>query len=170
MNNTTEPTKHTRTGNKTLNKKPGVDHNHNHNHNHNHTTQKEYCFFKPTSILRKALENTAKSFGCLTYTEDDYWLTIVGEKTTIDNIEEVRHIILSDEYGYGRTLTSAVQQTDIPIQHLKKWCDAYILGFVEGVAGHPDLDWFGTISKHPRVLGILDGTRSAKRYTEENKK
>ena len=89
------------------------------------------------------------------------------EKIAIDSIEDVRCVVLSDEYGYGRTLTSAVQHVDIPMEHLKKWSDDYILGFVEGVAGHADLGWFGKVSKHPRVLGILDGASSAQRYTQE---
>ena len=136
---------------------------------YDYPAQREYCFFKPKSVLRKALKNAAESFGCLTYMGDDYWLTIVGERTAIDNLEEVRCVVLSDEHGYGRTLNNAVQQADIPMEHLKKWTDSYILGFVEGVAGHVDLGWFGMISKHPRVLGILDGARSAQRYAEENK-
>lgn len=131
-------------------------------------TQREYCFFKPTSVLRRALKNTAESFGCLAYMVGDYWLTIVGEKTAIDSIEEVRCIVLSDEFGYGRTLQSAIQREDIPTGLLSKWSDDYILGFVEGVAGHPDLDWFGATSRHPRVLGILDGASCGRRYAEEN--
>lgn len=134
-----------------------------------HPVQREYCFFKPKSVLRKGLKNAAESFGCLTYMEDDYRLTIVGEGATIDNLEAVRCVVLSDEYGYGRTLKTAVQQVDIPIEHFKKWSDSYILGFVEGVAGHADLGWFGMLSKHPRVLGILDGASSARRYVEEHK-
>ena len=136
---------------------------------YDYTTQKEYCFFYPKSVLRKALKNVAESFDCRTYMVDDYRLTIVGEKTTIDNIEEVRCVVLSNEYGYGRTLNNAAQQADIPMEHLKKWSDDYILGFVEGVAGHVDLGWFGMFSKHPRVLGILDGANSARRYVEEHK-
>lgn len=81
--------------------------------------QRGYCFFKPKSVLRKALKNAAESFGCLAYTEDDYWLTIVGEKAAVDNVEEVRRLVLSDEYGYGRTLTGAVQQVDILMDQLE---------------------------------------------------
>ena len=134
---------------------------------YSHPAQKEYCFFKPQSVLRKALKNAAESFGCLTYMEDDYWLAIVGEKATIDNVEEVRCVVLSDEYGYGRTLKAALQQVDIPMEQVKKWSDDYILGFVDGVAGHVDLGWFGMVSKHPRVLGILDGASSVRRYVED---
>lgn len=136
-----------------------------------HPAQREWCFFKPNSVLRKGLKNTAESFGCLTYMADDYWLTVVGEKIAIDNIEKVRCVVLSDEYGYGQPLKTALRQVDIPIEQFKKWSDDYILGFIEGVAGHIDLGWFGQTSNHPRVLGILDGAKSAQQYAEkkENK-
>lgn len=131
------------------------------------STQREYCFFYPKSVLREGLKNAGESFGCLTYMEDDYWLTVVGEKIAIDNLEEVRCVVLSDEYGYGRTLKAALQRVDIAVEQFKKWSDDYVLGFIEGVAGHADLGWFGALSKHPRVLGILDGANSARRYVEE---
>lgn len=69
-----------------------------------------------------------------------------------------------------------IRRADTEIRHAageyhrgtpRKWSDDYILGFVEGVAGHVDLGWFGKVSKHPRVLGILDGASSAQRYTQE---
>lgn len=137
---------------------------------YSHPAQREYCFFKPKSVLRKGLKNAAESFGCLTYMVDDYWLAIVGEEIAIDNIEKVRCVVLSDEYGYGQSLKTALQQVDIPIEQLKKWLDDYILGFIEGVAGHIELGWFGMVSKNPRVLGILDGASSARRYVEEKEK
>ena len=77
--------------------------------------------------------------------------------------------VLRNEYDYGQTLTSAVQQVDIPVEHINKWSDDYISGFVEGVAGHVVMGWCGMVSKHPRGLGILDGASSAQRYAEEYK-
>lgn len=102
-------------------------------------------------------------------TRTGWGLGFSPEGIAIDNIEEVRCVVLSGEYGYGRALVSAVQQVDIPMDHLEKWSDDYIHGFVEGVAGHADLGWFGMVSKHPRVLGILDGASSARRYREVHK-
>lgn len=46
----------------------------------------------------------------------------------------------------------------------RKWADDYILGFFEGVAGNPDTEHLSRFSKHPRILGILDGFDSMKRY------
>ena len=137
---------------------------------YSHPAQREYCFFNPNSVLRKGLKNATESFGCLTHMADDYRLAIVGEKAAIDNTEKVRRIVLSDEYGYGQPLKTALQQVNIPVEQFKKWSDDYILGFIEGVAGHIDLGWFGLLSEHPRVLGILDGASSARRYVKEKEK
>ena len=63
-------------------------------------TQIRYCSSDPEDIIGKALKRTAHVFGCLTCTEDDIFLTIVGEKEAIDKLEEVRQVALSDEYGY----------------------------------------------------------------------
>lgn len=45
-----------------------------------HPAQIRYCSFDPEDIIGKALERTAHVFGCLTCTEDDIFLTVVGEK------------------------------------------------------------------------------------------
>lgn len=55
-----------------------------------HPAQIGYCSFDPEDTIGKALEHTARVFGCLTHTEDGIYLTIVGEKEAIDNLEEVR--------------------------------------------------------------------------------
>ena len=66
-----------------------------------------YCSSDPEDIIGKALERTANVFGCLTHTENDIYLTIVGEKEAIDKLEEVRQVALSDEYGYKGLLAVA---------------------------------------------------------------
>ena len=69
-----------------------------------HPAQIGYCSFDPEDVIGKALERTARVFGCLTHTEDAHYLTIVGEKEAIDKLEEVRLVALSDEYGYKNAL------------------------------------------------------------------
>lgn len=72
-----------------------------------HPAQIRYCSSDPEDIIGKALERTAHVFGCLTCTEDDIFLTVVGEKEAIDKLEEVRLVALSDEYGYKGLLAVA---------------------------------------------------------------
>lgn len=43
-----------------------------------HPAQIRYCSSDPEDIIGKALERTAHVFGCLTSTEDDIFLTVVG--------------------------------------------------------------------------------------------
>ena len=69
-----------------------------------------YCSSDPEDL---ALERTAHVFGCLTCTEDDIFLTVVGEKEAIDKLEEVRQVALSDEYGYKGPLNNALSEADI---------------------------------------------------------
>lgn len=123
-----------------------------------HPAQIRYCSSDPEDIIGKALQRTAHVFGCLTCTEDDIFLTIVGEKEAIDKLEEVRQVVLSDEYGYKNALNRALSEADIAgigKEQFDKWQEDYIQG------------WFGSFSKNPHVLGILDGADSAWRYVKD---
>ena len=126
-----------------------------------------YCSFDPEDIIGKALERTAKVFVCLMHTENDIYLTIVGEKEVIDKLEEVRQVALSDEYGYKDPLNRALSEAGIGKQQFDKWQEDYVEGFFDGLIGNFDLGWFGSISKNPHVLGILDGADSAWRYVKD---
>lgn len=129
-----------------------------------------YCSFDPEDIIGKALERTANVFGCLMYTENDIYLTIVGEKEAIDKLEEVRQVALSDEYGYKDPLNKALSEADIAgigKEQFDKWQKDYVEGFFDGLIGNFDLGWFGSFSKNPHVLGILDGADSAWRYVKD---
>lgn len=132
-----------------------------------HPAQIGYCSFDPEDIIGKALERTAHVFGCLTCTEDDIFLTVVGEKEAIDKLEEVRQVALSDEYGYKNALNKALSEADIAGIGKDKWQKDYVEGFFEGLIGNFDLGWFGSVSKNPHVLGILDGADSAWRYVKD---
>lgn len=136
------------------------------------TAQIGYCSFDTEDIIGGALKHTASVFGCLTYTENDIFLTVVGEKEAIDKLEEVRRVALSDEYGYKNALNKTVSEADITgigEKQFKKWREDYIQGFFDGLIGNFDLGWFGAFSKQPHVLGILDGFASIERYVKENK-
>lgn len=126
-----------------------------------------YCSLDPEDIIGKALERTAKVFGSLMHTENDIYLTIVGEKEAIDKLEEVRLVALSDEYGYKDPLNRALSEADIGKEQFKKWQEDYVEGFFDGLIGNFDLGWFGSFSKNPHVLGILDGADSAWRYVKD---
>lgn len=129
-----------------------------------------YCSFDPEDIIGKVLEQTANAFGCLMYTEDGTFLTVVGEKEAIDKLEEVRRVALSDEYGYRDPLNRAVSEADIGgigEKQFRQWQKDYVQGFFDGLIGNFDLGWFGSFSKHPNVLGILDGADSARRYVKD---
>ena len=121
-----------------------------------------YCSSDPEDL---ALECTAYVFGCLTCTEDDNYLTVVGEKEAIDKLEEVRQVALSDEYGYKALSEAGI--AGIGKEKFDKWQEDYIQGFFEGLIGNFDLGWFGSFSKNPHVLGILDGADSAWRYAKD---
>lgn len=126
-----------------------------------------YCSFDLEDIVGKALEHTANVFGCLTHTENDTFLTIVGEKEAIDKLEEVRHVALSDEYGYKNAPNRALSEADIGKDQFDKWQKDYVQGFFDGLIGNFDLGWFGSFSMHPHVLGILAGADSAWRYVKD---
>lgn len=129
--------------------------------------QIRYCSSDPEDIIGKALERTAHVFGGLTCTEDDIFLTVVGEKEAIDKLEEVRQVALSDEYGYKNALNRALSEADIGKEQFKKWQEDYVEGFFDGLIGNFDLGWFGSFSQHPHVLGILAGADSAWRYVKD---
>ena len=131
--------------------------------------QIQYCSFDPEDIIGGALEHTANGFGCLTHTEGDIYLTIVGEKEVIDRLEEVRQVALSDEYGYKNPLNRALSEPDIAgigKEQFDKWQKDYVEGFFDALIGNFDLGWLGSSSKNPHVLGILDGADSAWRYVK----
>lgn len=109
-----------------------------------------YCSFDPEGIIGKALERTANVFGCPMHTENDIYLTIVGEKEAINKLEEVRLVALS-EAGTGK-------------EQFDKWQKDYVEGFFDGLIGNFDL---GSVSKNPHVLGILGGADSAWRYVKD---
>lgn len=126
-----------------------------------------YCSSDPEDIIGKALERTARVFGCFTHMENDIFLTIVGEKEAIDKLEEVRLVALSDEYGYKNALNRALSEADIAgigKEQFKKWREDYVEGFFDGLIGNFDL---GSFSKNPHVLGILGGADSAWRYVKD---
>lgn len=129
-----------------------------------------YCSLNPEDIIGKALERTAKVFGCLTHTENDIYLTIVGEKEAIDKLEEARQVALSDEYGYKDPLNRALSEADIAgigKDQFDKWKRDYVEGFFDALIGNFDLGWLGSVSKNPHVLGVLDGADSAWRYVKD---
>lgn len=133
-----------------------------------------YCSIDPEDVIGKALERAARVFGCLTYTEDGTFLTIVGEKEVIDKLEEVRRVALSDEYGYKNALNKALSEADIAgigKEQFDKWKKDYVEGFFDGLIGNFDMGWFESFSKNPHVLGISDGADSMWRYVrdKENK-
>lgn len=99
-------------------------------------------------------------------------LTIVGEDDAVVTLREVWRLARSDEYGYEAAMKPRVWEANIcgrGREVFRKWSDDYILGFFEGLAGDPDTEHLSRFSKHPRVLGILDGFNSVERYEKENK-
>nr|DAE74607.1 MAG TPA: hypothetical protein [Bacteriophage sp.] len=123
-----------------------------------------YCSFDLEDTIGMALERTANVFGCLTHKENDTFLTVVGEKEAIDKLEEVRHVALSDEYGYKGLLNKALSEAGIGKEQFDKWQEDYVQGFFDGLIGNFDL---GSFSKNPHVLGILAGADSAWRYMKD---
>ena len=131
------------------------------------SAQNGYCSFDPEDIIGKALERTANVFGCLMYRENDIFVTIVGEKEAIDRLEEVRLVALSDEYGYKDPLNKALSEADIGKDQFDKWKKDYVEGFFDGLIGNFDMGWFGSVSKNPHILGVLDGADSMWRYVKD---
>ena len=123
-----------------------------------------YCSFDPEDIIGKALERTARVFGCLMHTENDIFVTIVGEREAINKLEEVRLVALSDEYGYKDLLNKALLEADISKDQFDKWLEDYVEGFFDGLIGNFDM---GAVSKNPHGLGALDGADSMWRYVKD---
>lgn len=124
--------------------------------------------------INESLKDIAEMYGCLTCLESNTAtgkLTIVGEEDNISFLKYCWRIALSDEYGYDALLKKRVSDADIRgMEEYRKWSDDYIRGFFEGVVGNPDREYLSIFSKHPRVLGILDGFDSIKRYERKNEK
>lgn len=124
--------------------------------------------------INESLKCIAEMYGCLTCLASDAYigqLTIVGEDDSISLLKHVWRVALSDEYGYDAKLKKRVLDANIQgAVEYRKLANDYILGFFEGVAGNPDTEHLPGFSKHPRILGILDGFASIERYEKENKK
>ena len=127
-----------------------------------------YAIYRDHSDVRainESLRCVAKMYGCLTYLESDAdtgKLTIVGEDDVISFLKYCWRVALSDEYGYDAKLKKRVLSASI--MDYRQWADDYILGFFEGVVGNPDIERLPGFSKHPRILGILDGFDSIEHY------
>lgn len=136
-----------------------------------------YAIYRDHSDARainEALKSIAEMYGCLTCLASDAYtgkLTIVGEEDSISLLKHVWRVALSDEYGYDAKLKKRVLDANIQgAVEYRKWADDYILGFFEGAVGNPDAEHLPGFSKHPRVLGILDGFDSIEHYERKDTK
>lgn len=137
-----------------------------------HPSQAEYYAIyrdhPDARAINESLKSIAEMYGCLTCLASDAYtgqLTIVGEEDTISLLKYIWRIALSDEYGYDAKLKKRVLDANIQgAVEYRKWADDYILGFFEGAVGNPDAEHLSRFSKHPRILGILDGFDSMERY------
>lgn len=133
-----------------------------------------YAIYRDHSDARainESLKSVAEMCGCLTYLESDAdtgRLTIVGEDDIISFLKYCWRVALSDEYGYDAKLKKRV--LGAYIRDYRKWADDYILGFFEGVVGNPDIEHLPGFSKHPRILGMLDGFDSINHYERKDTK
>jgi hypothetical protein len=133
-----------------------------------------YAIYRDHSDARainESLKCVAEMYGCLTYLESDAdtgRLTIVGEYDVISFLKYCWRVALSDEYGYDAKLKKRV--LDASMRDYRKWADDYILGFFEGVVGNPDIGHLPGFSKHPRILGMLDGFDSIEHYERKDTK
>lgn len=133
-----------------------------------------YSIYRDHSDVRainESLKCVAEMYGCLTYLESDAdtgKLTIIGEDDIISFLKYCWRVALSDEYGYDAKLKKRV--LGAYIRDYRQWADDYILGFFEGVVGNPDIEYLSGFSKHPRILGILDGFDSINHYERKNTK
>lgn len=127
-----------------------------------------YAIYRDHSDARainESLKSIAEMYGCLTCLASDVYtgkLTIVGEEDTITLLKYVWRAGLSDRYGYDAMLKKRV--LGAYIRDYRQWADDYILGFFEGAVGNPDAEHLPGFSEHPRILGMLDGFDSMKRY------
>lgn len=142
-----------------------------------HPSQAEYYAIyrdhPDARAINESLKSIAEMYGCLTCLASNAYtgkLTIVGEENTVSLLQRYWRIALSDEYGYDTMLKNRVLDAYIMgREEYRKWANDYIFGFFEGLAGNPDKVQLSRLSMHPRVLGILDGRNSLKRYVKENK-
>lgn len=106
-------------------------------------------------------------FGCLTHMVCEggsTWLTVVGEKYSINNLQEVQRLAA---YTYKESLNKRVSEADIrSVEEYEKWSGDYILGFFEGVAGNPQKVTLSNFSGHPRIQGIIDGFEQCAKENE----
>lgn len=135
-----------------------------------------YALYKDhgdSKAINESLKSIAEMLGCQTCMElgeDSSRLTVVGEDDAITTLREIWRLALSDEYGYKDGLKKHLSHADVrSLEELRQWSDDYINGFFEGFAVGPDLGFFNVFSKHPRIIGILDGSRNSERYVKENK-
>lgn len=140
-----------------------------------HPSQAEYYAIyrdhPDARAINESLKSIAEMYGCLTCLASDAYtgkLTIVGEEDMVSLLKHVWRVALSDEYGYDGKLKNRVLDADIG--GYRKLADDYILGFFEGVVGNPDIEHLPEFSKHPRILGILDGFNSIKHYERKDTK
>lgn len=81
--------------------------------------------------------------------------------------------VLRDEYDveFGSPAQIGYCSSDpediIGKEQFDKCQEDYIQGFFDGLIGNFNLGWFGSFSKNPHVLGILDGADSAWRYAKD---
>ena len=136
-----------------------------------------YAIYRDHSDARainESLKCVAEMYGCLTYLESDAdtgKLTIVGEGDVISFLKYCWRAALSDEYGYDAKLKKRVLSAYISgWEEYRKWANDYILGFFEGVTGNRDTEHLPSFSKHPRILGILDGFDSINHYERKDTK
>jgi hypothetical protein len=136
-----------------------------------------YAIYRDHSDARainEALKSIAEMYGCLTCLASDTYtgkLTIVGEDDVISFLKYCWRVALSDEYGYDAKLKKRVLSAYISgWEEYRKWANNYILGFFEGVVGNPDGEHLPSFSKHPRILGILDGFDSINHYERKDTK
>ena len=80
----------------------------------------------------------------------------------------MRHTIELAAYFFRRG--EFVLGNDVLKDEYRKWADDYILGFFEGAVGNPDAEHLPGFSKHPRILGMLDGFDSINHYEREDTK
>lgn len=136
-----------------------------------------YAIYRDHSDARainEALKYVAEMYGCLACLASDAYtgkLTIVGEDGIISFLKYCWRVALSDEYGYDAKLKKRVLDANIQgAVEYRKWADDYILGFFEGVVGNPDIEHLPGFSKHPRILGMLDGFDSINHYERKDTK
>lgn len=144
-----------------------------------HPSQAEYYAIyrdhPDARAINESLKSIAELYGCLTCLASGAYtgkLTIVGEDDAIVTLREAWRLARSDEYGYEAAMKPRVWEANIcdrGREVFRKWADDYILGFFDGLAGDPDTEHLSRFSKHPRVLGILDGFYSIERYEKDNK-